>query len=259
MDQDRQKKKISQSLVNSPTLVSVITVVFNGIDGIDETIASVVRHKNDCVEYIVIDGGSTDGTIELIRKNQPGIDYWISEPDSGIYDGINKGIKEAHGHFFYILNVGDKLIEFPYRELLEAKENQADVALFSVLLSDGRKIESKVDYRLRFGNTIHHQGAFYRKNLDIFYDLTLRVYSDFDINQKLFLRGRKFMAFEKVISSHSLDGISNDRKYLGEYFSVIRRNFGVFWVVVGFLYLKQGELRAKIKKLFHGKPKSATQ
>jgi glycosyltransferase involved in cell wall biosynthesis len=244
----RKKSPFKNMELGNP-LVSIITVVYNGASGIEETVVSVKERLTDDIEYIIIDGGSSDGTLDVIRKHEASIDYWISEPDRGIYDAINKGIKISNGYFFFVLNLGDKLIELPHAELKEAKEKGGDVILFNVLLSNGKVISSKIDYRTRFGNTIHHQGAFYKRSLNITYDLTYRVYSDFDLNQKLFLQRKKFMKFNKVVSSHSLSGISNDRKYRSEYFSVIRKNFGLVWVIIGFLYIWQGEMRIKFKNL----------
>ena len=231
---------------NTP-LVSIVTVVLNGIHALEKTLLSVRAQLNNDVEYIVVDGGSTDGTVELIQRHEDYIDHWSSGPDKGIYDALNKGIKLTRGHFFYVLNVGDELVALPYAELLEARKKNADVVLFSVLFSDGRIFRSTIDYRTRFGNTIHHQGAFYRRELNIVFDLAYKVFSDFDVNQKLFIQRKNFMSFDKVISRHSLDGVSNERKNFSEYLSVIRKNFGTFWVVVGFIYVKQGELRRSIK------------
>lgn len=249
-----RKKGILKGSRESNPLVSIVTVAFNAVDGLEETMLSVKGQLFDDVEYIIVDGGSNDGTVELIRNHEAWIDYWVSEADRGIYDALNKGIALAKGHFFYVLNVGDTLIELPHTELLDAKGKNADVVLFDVLFSDGRIFKSSVDYRTRFGNTIHHQGAFYRRELNIIYDLTYKVYSDFDVNQRLFHQGKKFLRYNKMISRHSLDGISNDRKYLNEYFAVIKKNFGFIWTVVGFIYFKQGELRMFFREQFNTKP-----
>jgi glycosyltransferase involved in cell wall biosynthesis len=240
-------KEMSTKNDGKTPLVSVISVVRNGVSTFEDTILSVKENYSDELEYIIIDGGSDDGTLNLIRKHETIVDYWISEPDRGIYDALNKGIAASRGHFFIVLNVGDKLITLPYRELDQARRLGGDVVLFDVLLSNQKIIKSKIDYRTRFGNTIHHQGAFYRRGLNIVFDLSYKVYSDFDVNQKLFLQGKKFIKFDKLVSYHSLDGISNERKYRGEYFSVIRKNFGIFWVIIGALYIWQGEMRIKFK------------
>jgi glycosyltransferase involved in cell wall biosynthesis len=232
----------------NPPLVSIITVVFNGAQRLEETIVSIKKHLTVDCEYIVVDGGSKDGTVDLLRKYDDTIDFWVSEPDYGIYDAINKGIGFSTGHFFLVLNIGDTLLKLPYPSLRDAKSKIGDVALFKVKLSNNKIITSTIDYRTRFGNTIHHQGAFYRRSLGIMYDLTYKVYSDFDLNQKLFLQGKKFLRYSDVISCHSLDGVSNDRKHRDEYFSIIKKNFGFLWVVIGFLYIWQGEMRIKLRR-----------
>ena len=97
--------KYKQALPERP-LISVITVVFNGKDTLGKTIESVLRQSYDNVEYIVIDGGSTDGTLEIIKKFEDAIDYYISEPSLGIYYAINKGIELATGELIGLLDRG---------------------------------------------------------------------------------------------------------------------------------------------------------
>ena len=93
---------------NSPLpLVTIITVVFNGEKYLQQTIQSVINQTYDNVEYVVIDGGSTDGTVDIIRKYEDKIDYWVSEPDQGIYDAMNKGIQLAGGEIVGLINSDD--------------------------------------------------------------------------------------------------------------------------------------------------------
>ena len=88
-------------------LVSVVTPVFNGERYLEETILSVLNQDYDNIEYIIIDGGSTDGTQAILKKYDDRIDYWISEPDNGIYDAMNKGIRLAKGELVGIINSDD--------------------------------------------------------------------------------------------------------------------------------------------------------
>lgn len=102
----RTKGYFKKSFDDNP-LVSVITVVFNRHEYLEQTIQSVLNQTYDNLEYIVIDGGSTDGTIDIIRKYEQVIDYWVSEPDSGIADAWNKGIVASTGDIIGLINSDD--------------------------------------------------------------------------------------------------------------------------------------------------------
>jgi len=92
-------------------VVSVITVVYNGSGLLEKTIKSVVAQTYPNIEYLIIDGGSSDGTLEIIRKYDQHIGFWISEPDKGIYDAMNKGLAEATGDYVWFMNAGDQIYE----------------------------------------------------------------------------------------------------------------------------------------------------
>jgi glycosyltransferase involved in cell wall biosynthesis len=93
-------------------VVSIITVVFNGAEMIEKTIQTVLGQTYPSIEYLLIDGGSKDGTIDIIRRYEDRINYWISEPDKGIYDAMNKGLAAATGDYVWFMNAGDLV----YRE-----------------------------------------------------------------------------------------------------------------------------------------------
>ena len=95
----------------SSPLVSIITVVFNGERFIEKTINSVISQTYKNIEYIIIDGGSTDKTLDIIRQYEDRIDYWISEPDNGIYNAMNKGIKLSRGKLIGLINSDDWYME----------------------------------------------------------------------------------------------------------------------------------------------------
>jgi glycosyltransferase involved in cell wall biosynthesis len=102
----RETSEVSEKFTD--TLVTIITVVFNGEKHLDQTIQSVISQTYNNVEYIIIDGGSTDGTVDIIRRYEEVIDYWVSEPDAGISDAMNKGISLATGILINHLHAGDK-------------------------------------------------------------------------------------------------------------------------------------------------------
>ena len=91
--------------------ISIITVNYNDKDGLEKTIKSVLNQENTVFEYLVIDGNSADGSKDVIEKYKDKIDYWVSEPDSGIYNAMNKGILAATGDYLLFLNSGDWLYE----------------------------------------------------------------------------------------------------------------------------------------------------
>ena len=93
--------------MNKKPLISIITVVYNDIENIEETILSVLSQTYDNIEFIVIDGASNDGTVDVIKKYDKKIDYWISEKDGGIFDAMNKGIKLSKGDYINFMNSGD--------------------------------------------------------------------------------------------------------------------------------------------------------
>ena len=102
----RTKGYFKKSYDDKP-MISIITVVFNGEKYLEQTIQSVINQTYDNVEYILIDGGSTDGTVDIIKKYGVQIDYWISESDSGIYDAWNKGLSLATGDIIGFCNADD--------------------------------------------------------------------------------------------------------------------------------------------------------
>lgn len=91
--------------------ITVVTVCYNAVNEIEKTIQSVINQTYPDMEYIVIDGGSTDGTVDIIRKYADSIDYWVSERDGGIYEGMTKGIARATGDYINFMNAGDMFFD----------------------------------------------------------------------------------------------------------------------------------------------------
>lgn len=117
-------------------LVSIVTVVFNGAATIERTIRSVIGQSYDNIEYIVIDGGSTDGTIELLKRYGDEIAYWVSERDSGIYSAMNKGLAAATGDIISILNADDYYLDDTVEKVVRIIDSGADIVYGSLLMVD---------------------------------------------------------------------------------------------------------------------------
>jgi len=224
-------------------LVSVVTVVYNCASQLPATIESVRSLRRDDIEHIVVDGGSSDGTLELVESFDAIVDYWISERDAGIYDAMNKGIAAARGRFVYHLNAGDTLLHVP--DL--AGESVADDVICvacAVRTSDGRVHTPSVGWALRFHNTLHHQGCFYRRGPALRYDVRYQVFADFDLNQRLVNGGGRILIHPDVVALHDQGGISHTTRRFGEVYDIVRKNSGLPWVLICFAYFK-------VRGLFH--------
>jgi glycosyltransferase involved in cell wall biosynthesis len=206
----------------------------------------VCRQKDDATEFIIIDGGSTGGTVELLRQFDSCIDYWLSEPDQGIYDAMNKGIALARGKFLLHLNAGDSLICIPHGEL-NALHDSIDIAAFRVSV-DGKEFRPASGLALRLNNTLHHQGTFFRRDKFPQYNLQYRVFGDFDANQRLVKNKAKIKLFKKVVASHAGGGASDiaTTETVAEFFKIIRNNHGMAYVLPAWLMCKYRGLIGRV-------------
>jgi len=161
---------------NSLPLITIITVVYNGEEYLEETIKSVINQDYPNIEYIIIDGGSTDGTIDIIKKYEDYIDYWVSEKDSGIYDAMNKGISLALGKWINFMNAGDKMLYLNPDDLIKNKKT------FSVYFFDKKaeKIyKNPLTKMYLTRNMVCHQSIVYSRKDIVKYDTNIPVIADF--------------------------------------------------------------------------------
>lgn len=220
-------------------LVSIITVVFRAKKDLEKILKNISRFDPADFELIVIDGGSDDGTVEVLQEWSDKIDYWLSEPDSGIYDAMNKARTLSRGRFLYHLNAGDSLIYLPTRELIDALRGGVDVATFRVLIDGEREFCPSNDHKLRVKNTFHHQGTFYRTEIFPQYDPRYKVYADFDLNQRIVQAGAKVQIFDNVVASHSTAGASNTSRVAeSEHYGIIRKNCGWRYLLLSWIQRK---------------------
>jgi glycosyltransferase involved in cell wall biosynthesis len=209
--------------------ISVITVVKNGACHLEETILSVIEKKATAeIDYLVIDGGSTDGTTDIIRKYADQISYWVSEQDNGIYDAMNKGwTAAANDSFILFIGAGDRIVSLPdtmscYR--------QNDVVYGSVRMGEKTVFKSRADFHLKLYNSLHHQALLVNKTLHPVppFNCRYRVYADFDFNQRLKKSGANF-AYSPDFIGYARPGGVSDRHCFAESLGIIAANFGFFW------------------------------
>lgn len=233
------------------SLITYITVVRNGAEDIERTIESILPLLSSKVEYIIIDGGSKDGTLEKIQSFENKINRWISEPDKGIYDAMNKGLELAKGEFVCFINIGDKLLNCPLKQIEEAVYKNAAAISFPVQLSNGTIYKPSYTAKIKLENTLHHQGTYYRKNQIEKFNLSFKTFADFDLNQTLYKKHAKVIIDHSVINSfHSVEGISNNKKNVNEIFRVVKKNYGALYSIISFFYFKFNYgLKNKIKSL----------
>lgn len=165
---------------------TVITINYNNADGLRQTILSVVGQTCDDYEYVIIDGGSTDGSVEVIKEREDKISYWVSEKDGGIYNAMNKGVKAARGEYLIFMNSGD--IFYDNKVLSDAclHIHDEDIIIGNVLASDTRTIISppppggKLTMYHLYSGAIPHQGTFVKLALQQKhpFDETLKIAAD---------------------------------------------------------------------------------
>ncbi len=231
--------------------ISVITVCYNAVDSIEETIKSVINQTYDNIEYIIIDGGSTDGTIDIIKRYSSHINYWISERDNGIYDAMNKGIAIASGSYMYFLNAGDTFYnEFVVDKLFKDK-NSLCVVYGNVIRSNNRVIYGGKFSRFRLSyENICHQSIFYpAKVLKNFqFDTTFKILSDWALNMKLWKK-YTFHFIDTIIANYEGGGVSEfkmDPSFNRLHRYLIWKNLGIDVYIFNIGY----SLIQKIKEVF---------
>jgi glycosyltransferase involved in cell wall biosynthesis len=225
-------------------LISIITVVYNDHKNIEKTIQSVLEQDNTLFEYIIIDGKSSDGTINIINKYHKSIDIIVSEKDTGIYDAMNKGSKLANGKYIYFLNSGDYFVDKnTLKNISDYLKNSYDVVCGNILrVHQGLVYPMKPNInKVKYGNMLPHQGMFMKKLIleELgYFDTSYRVAADFDLACKLvcklFIKSESsYRIIDNNIAYMPSGGASSSRKntYL-ETYKIIKNYFGYFYALL---------------------------
>lgn len=205
--------------------ISVVTVSFNTVNEIEKTILSVLNQTYDNIEYIIIDGGSTDGTVDIIKKYADRLAYWVSEPDKGTYDAMNKGIKHAKGEWINFMNSGDS---FCNKNVITKMYNSAIDDNIGCLYGNSQEYREETLYSVKpspfyksskkhFGKGICHQSMFFRTILlkQHLYNLSLPIAADFEMAYWIYKKNKgKFLYKDIDVAFYDISGYSN--KHVGE-------------------------------------------
>ena len=216
-------------------LISVVTVVFNNVKHVEETIQAVASQTYADVDHIVIDGGSTDGTLDVLRRYDGAISYWMSEPDSGIYEAMNKGIAAVNDPESYVIfsNAGDALYSNEALERVVEQSRGEDMLYGKMLLADDR-ISAVVGKRVALPDlafqTLCHPATFVRRRVFDsvgLFDTKYSIAADYDHIVRCFLAPVSTRFVDVVVSRMRMGGTSEDQfmKSCRERKDVIRRRF----------------------------------
>lgn len=200
--------------------LSIITINYNNKAGLEKTVQSVVNQTWQDFEFIVIDGNSSDGSKDVLSAYSSFFSYAVSEPDSGIYNAMNKGIKISTGDYLMFLNSGDALIDNTILEKLNAELNgQYDIYYGDILHIDGIKQEvrtfpKKLNFAFFYEQNISHQASFIKAKLfkDIFlYNENLKIVSDWEFfTYAICKREATYKHLDSVIVTYDGTGISSN-------------------------------------------------
>ena len=211
---------------------SIITVNFNNKEGLRKTIESVIHQTFRDFEFIIIDGGSTDGSVDVLKEYNSQIDYWVSEPDGGIYQGMNKGVKKATGEYLNFMNSGDCFYSTDILEKVSSYHFNADFIIGKDYHYNNETHQGHASIQPPrttmihfFVATLDHQSSFIKRELfsNSPYDETHRLVSDWIFfTEKIVKEGKQVQFIPNIICRREEGGLSEqqrekNRKEINEY------------------------------------------
>ncbi|NGY37447.1 glycosyltransferase [Flavobacterium sp. XN-5] len=222
------------------TKLSIITINFNNLEGLKKTLTSVVNQTWQEFEYIIIDGGSTDGSVAYVESKSKQIDYWVSEPDKGIYNAMNKGIAKASGEYLLFLNSGDHLYDLEVLEKNIEFINEYDLVSFDLQIANNKTSQIfRFPEEIRFVDmydgsfcSVLHPATFIKKELFNkvgLYDEKYKIVSDWKFFiLALFKYNCSYKKINATLSCFYLGGISSGFENRIERDQVLNANFKSF-------------------------------
>jgi glycosyltransferase involved in cell wall biosynthesis len=198
---------------NKEFLVSVVCVTLNSAKALPSLLRSIREHKTEAVEFVVIDGKSFDGTVDILKENEDIIDFWISKPDNGIYDAMNRAVNYIKGQWVIFLGADDLLLN-GFNKMISRLEDPNSIYYGNILFYGKEFVKVYDDYYLTKLN-ICHQSIFYPKTVfhKYNYDLQYNVYADYHLNLRCWDDPQfKFVHADYFISYFRKGGFSSFTK-----------------------------------------------
>jgi glycosyltransferase involved in cell wall biosynthesis len=229
--------------------LSVITIVYNNVRDIERTVLSVLNQSYSNIEYLVIDGASNDGTMDILRQYESRITKLVSERDKGIYDAMNKGLALATGDYVLFMNSGDEIYSSKTVENIFASSDDADIYYGETEMFDdswqslGRRRHKAPEAftwkDFKYGMSISHQAIYIRKSLTEPYDLTYKLSSDIDWILRAAKKAKKIVNVKAVVAKYLVGGMSKKkhRQSLAERFSIFVKHYGLIPTIFNHLLI----------------------
>jgi glycosyltransferase involved in cell wall biosynthesis len=220
---------------------SIITVTYNASQWLEQTIRNVLSQSYSGIEYLIIDGGSTDGTIDIIKQYESGLSYWISEPDKGLYDAMNKGLEAAKGDYVWFINAGDRLYDGKTAEYIVdgiQKNDLPDVIYGEtrIMNENGKDLgfrrlrpPEKLTWKsFKMGMLVCHQSFIVKKRIAPQYDLQYRFSADFDWCIQCLKKAEQIYNTHQILSCFLESGLTvqNRKISLQERYRIMCRYYG---------------------------------
>ncbi len=229
--------------------ISIITVVYNGEDTIQRTIDSIKNQSYKNIEYIIVDGLSKDNTVEIIKKNSEFVTKFISEPDNGLYDAMNKALEMATGDYVWFINSGDEIANSDVLSNVFTNSENADIYYGDTLIVDDngeeigkRRLQPPKELTwkdFKKGMVVSHQSIIIKRDITRKYDLNYRFSADFDWVLYALKKSKKNVNTQIVLSKFLDGGLTKQNIIPGlkERFSIMVKNFGLIPTIYQHIFI----------------------
>lgn len=224
---------------NTQPVLTVVTVVYNNVQDIERTMLSVLGQSYPAIEYIVVDGQSTDGTLQVIEQYKPKLAKLISEKDKGIYDAMNKGLAMATGAYIIFMNSGDEFYDVDTVRAVFAAADGADIYYgeTEMITGDGqslgrRRHKAPANFTwkgFKYGMSISHQAIYIKRTLAEPYDMQYQLSADIDWIIRAAKKAKKIVNVNRYVAKYLVGGMSKKkhRQSLQERFDIMKRYYGL--------------------------------